>query len=82
MTTCLTLSPLQSLPLGSNTPLPPMSMRFLSASLPMTLASAVKERTLNPHLGGDRKYASKSPGISNLVIREYHTHFFIEAPIS
>ena len=47
MTTCLTLSPLQSLPLGSNTPLPPMSMRFLSASLPMTLASAVKERTLN-----------------------------------
>ena len=77
MTTCLTLSPLQSLPLGSNTPLPPMSMRFLSASLPMTLASAVKERTLNPHLGGDRKYASKSPGISNVVIREYHTHFFI-----
>ena len=34
------------------------------------------------HLGGDRKYASKSPGISNVVIREYHTHFFISAPIS
>ena len=46
----------------------------------MTLASAVKERTLNSHLGGDRKYVSKSPGISNVFIREYHTHFFISGP--
>ena len=55
LTTRLTLSPLQSLPLGSNKhpplpPPPPMSMRFLSASLPMTLASAVEERTLNPKI--------------------------------